>query len=227
MKNTVLILATLFLSVIVYAQEEFVPETYFGIKLGGNSTGIFSDPLIIQNIYPGLTSGLVFKHISQKSLGIQMELNYNQAGWSENLYSTNTYIRRLDYIQLPIMSHVSLGNKKMRYVINLGPYVSYLLSEKEEIDLMTEAREKDYYRKAIDNKAEVGFCFGVGVSRHTSIGLFQAEARVSSGLTDIFKKTQEVPYATSKNISAGLSISYMIDFTMLKRSDKKKVIEMK
>ena len=221
MKNTVLILATLFLSVIVYAQEEFVPETYFGIKLGGNTTGIFSDPLINQEIYPGLTTGLVFKHISQKALGIQMELNYNQAGWSENLPSTNTYKRRLNYIQLPFMSHVSLGNKKMRYVINLGPYVSYLLSEKEQIDLMTEAREKNYYRKGIDHKAEVGFCLGFGVSLHTSIGLFQAEARVSSGLTDIFKNTEEVPYASSKNISAGLSISYLIDYKMLKSSVKK------
>lgn len=221
MKKTILIITTLLLSVIVYAQDEFEPETYFGIRLGGNSSGIFSDPLINQEFYPGVTSGLVFKHISQKSLGIQIELNYNQAGWSESLYSTNTYKRRLNYIQLPFMSHVSLGNKKTRYVINLGPYVSYLLSEKEEIDLLGEAREKGYYTKGIDNKAEIGFCFGVGVSRHTSIGLFQAEARVSSGISDVFKSTTESPYASSKNISAGLSISYLIDYNTFKRSDKK------
>ncbi len=67
MKKTFVIIATLFLSVTVYSQNRFEPETYFGIKLGGNISGIISDPTINQKVNTGLTSGIVFKHISQKN----------------------------------------------------------------------------------------------------------------------------------------------------------------
>ena len=220
MKKTVLIIATLFLAFVVSAQEEFEPETYFGIKLGANTAGIFSDPLIYQKINPGFASGLVFKHVSQKNMGIQMELNYNQVGWSENLDSTNTYKRRLDYIQLPFMTQITLGKQKTQYVINLGPYVSYLLSDKEEINLVDEDEEKSYYGQNVRNKAEIGFCFGLGVLRHTSMGLFQLELRGSTSITDVFKNTTDSPYASSKNINAEITLAYMIDYKIFKKSDK-------
>ena len=205
---------------IVYAQNVFNPETYLGIKLGGNTSGILSDPTTNLKIYPGFTSGIVFKHISQKNLGIQIELNYKQSGWNENLDSTNIYKRRMNYVELPFMTHVNLGKQETKFVFNFGPYLSYLLSEKEKIDLLEEFTEKEYYRENADNKAGFGLCLGLGVLRYTPIGLFQVESRISSSLTDIFKNTSNSYFSSSKNINAELSISYMIDYKSLKRSDK-------
>jgi hypothetical protein len=221
MKRTLILTVTLFLTVSVYSQNRFEPETYFGFKLGGNISGILSDPTISQKINPGLTSGLVFKHISQKSLGIQLELNYKQSGWNENLDSTNIYKRRLNFIELPFMTHVNLGNQKTRFVINLGPYISYLLSEKEKIYLLEGIEEKEYYRKKIDNKASFGLCLGLGISPQTSIGLFQIESRISSSLTDNFKSKSSSPFSSSKNLNAELNLTYMIDYKNLKKSSKK------
>ena len=217
MKKILILTVALFLSVIAYSQNQFDPETYFGIKLGGNISGILSNPTISQKINSGLTSGVVFKHISQKSLGIQIELNYKQSGWNENLDSTNTYKRQLDFIELPFMTHVNLGNQKTRFVINLGPYISYLLSEKEKINLLDGIEEKEYYGIKTDNKAGFGLCLGLGISRYTSIGLFQIESRISSSLTDNFKKTSDSPFSSSKNLNAELSLSYMIDYKNLKK----------
>jgi hypothetical protein len=220
MKKTLLFTVTLFLSVIVYSQNRFEPETHFGIKLGGNISALLSDPTISQKINTGLTSGVVFKHISQKSLGIQIELNYKQSGWNENLDSTNTYKRRLNFIELPFMTHVNLGNQKTRFVINVGPYISYLLSEKEKINLLDGIEEKEYYRKKIDNKAGFGLCLGLGISRNTSIGLFQLESRISSSLTDNFKSKSDSPFSSSKNLNAELSLSYMIDYKNIRKFSK-------
>lgn len=220
MKKTFIIIAALFFSVIIYAQNGFEPETYFGVKLGGNISGIISDPSISQKINTGFTSGVAFKHISQKSLGVQIELNYKQSGWNENLDSTNTYKRRLNFIELPFMTHINLGNQETKFVINLGPYVSYLLSEKEKIYLLEGAEEKDYYRKKVNNKAGFGLCFGLGISRQTSMGFFQVESRITSGFTNIFKNTTYSPLSSSKNFNAELSLSYMIDYEIIKRSFK-------
>lgn len=220
MKKTLILTVTIFLSVIVYSQNRFEPETHFGIKLGGNISALLSDPIISQKINTGSTSGVVFKHISQKSLGIQIELNYKQLGWNENLDSTNTYKRRLNFIELPFMTHVNLGNQKTRFVINLGPYISYLLSDNEKINLLDGIEEKEYYGEKIDNKAGFGLCLGLGISRNTSIGLFQMESRISSSLTDNFKSKSDSPFSSSKNLNAELSLSYMIDYMSIKNFSK-------
>lgn len=222
MKKTILFIITLFLTVNVNSQNDFETETYFGIKIGGNISGIISDPIIKQKIYTGLTSGLIFKHISQQGLGIQIELNFKQVGWNENLDSTNTYKRRLNYIQIPFMTHVNLENQKTRFLLNMGPYVSYLLSEKEQINLLEGEEEKDYYRKKSNNKTGFGLCLGFGISQHTSMGLFQAEIRVSSSLTDIFKNTTVSHISYSKNLFAEFSLSYLFDYKALKKSIKKR-----
>ena len=220
MKKTILIITTLFLSLVVYTQNVFEPETYFGIKLGGNFSRIISEPSIKQKINTGLTSGVVFKHISQKSLGIQIELNYKQAGWNENLDSTNTYKRRLDVIPIPFIAHINLGNQKTRFLINLGSYLDYLLSEKEKINLLEDVEEKDYYGKKVNNKTGFGLCLGFGISLHSSIGLFQAESRISSSLNDIFKNTTGSHFSSSKNLNAELSLSYLIDYNAFKKASK-------
>lgn len=221
MKKAILVISIIFLSVVAYTQNVFEPGAYFGIKLGGNISRLLSDPTINQKINLGLTSGIVFKHISQKNLGIQIELNYKQAGWSESLDSTNTYKRRLNYIQLPFMTHINLGNKKTRFIFNIGPYVSYLLSENEKISLLEEVEEKDYYRKKIENRTEFGLCLGLGLSRNTSIGLFQFESRISSSLTDIFNSNSDSPFSSSKNLNIELSSYYLIDYKQIVKFNKK------
>lgn len=216
MNKTILILITLFLSLLANAQEDFKSETYFGVKMGGNNSRMLSTPNVKQDLHNGLTGGMVFKHLSQKSLGIQIELNYIQAGWSEKLDAESIYTRHLNYIQLPFMSHLSLGNKT-RFVFNLGPYVSYLLSESEEVSLAEGTIEKDYYGKKADGKGDFGLCMGLGIGQKTAIGMFQLESRISSSLTDIFTTNPISGFSSSKSLNAELCLYYLVD---LKRRKK-------
>lgn len=212
MRNILVIIIVLCLSsTLAKTQSVFVPETNFGIKVGGNLSNVSFDPLVEQDLNFGFVGGLVFKHISQKSLGIQVELNYFQAGWSENLESPNNYSRRLNYIQLPAMTHIIFGKRKTRFLINLGSYLSYLVSDLETIDLIAGEEEQVYYGQDIENKVDFGFCFGLGLSRNTSIGLFQIESRINYGLSSFFDYTADTPFDKSSNQTVELTLSYLID----------------
>lgn len=216
MKKTILIFTALFLSLVAQAQDDFESKTYLGVKMGGNISRMLSNPTIKQDLQNGLTGGIVFKHISQKSLGIQIELNYVQAGWSEQLETESVYTRQLNYIQLPFMTHLSLGNRT-QFVLNLGPYISYLLSESEEINLAEGTIEKDYYGKEADGKGDFGLCFGIGMGQKTAIGLFQLEARISSSLTDIFTTNPISGLSSSKSFTGEVCLYYLVDLKKKKK----------
>ena len=77
-----------------------------------------------------------------------------------------------------------------------------------------------YYGKKVNNKTGFGLCLGFGISLHSSIGLFQAESRISSSLNDIFKNTTGSHFSSSKNLNAELSLSYLIDYNAFKKASK-------
>ncbi len=215
-KGLRLIFILTFMTYIGYSQVDFIPETNVGIKLGGNISTVRFDPTINQNINYGFIGGLSFKHIEQKNLGIQIELDYMQAGWIENLDSTQSYSRRLNYIHFPIMTHFNFGNNKARIFMNFGPYVSYLISESESIDNISEENEASYYRTKISNRAEFGLCLGLGFTQYTSVGIFQFEGRGNMSLSNIFKETSETPFVSSNNLTIELTLTYFLDYKTVK-----------
>ncbi len=199
-----------------YNQTAFKPETYFGVKVGGNVSMVSFDPSVDQGMSFGYVGGVSFKHISQKSLGVQLELNNLQCGWNEKLDSINSYSRKLNYLQIPFMTHVNTGKGKVRFVLNLGPYVSVLLFETERINLIEGEEEKFYYNKGIGNSFEYGLCFGIGLSVNTTKGLFQFESRISQSLSNIYKQEQESYFSSSKNQVLEVTLSYFPSFKKLK-----------
>lgn len=194
-----------------YGQNSFKPETHVGIKMGANMSSVRFDPTIDQNIKIGFIGGLSFKHIQEKNLGIQLELNFMQAGWDEKLETSKSYSRRLNYIQMPFMTHFNFGDKKSRFFINLGSYLSYLSFENEEIGNISKEEEKDYYQNEIANKMEFGLCMGLGFTRYTSLGIFQIEGRGNIGFSDIFDNNNESSITSAKNMMIEISLSYFIN----------------
>ncbi len=215
-RNLITIIVILFFVHRVQAQEKFTSETTIGIKQGVNISKVFFNPVINQKITTGYSGGIIFKHISQESLGIQMELNFSQQGWTEKLDTTNSYLRRLNQINLPFMTHVELGKGDAKFLINLGPTLSYLISENERIKLVNPKDARVYYGKKIDNILELGVCFGFGFVTTTSIGSFQFETRFNQNLSDIFKNISDLNITSAKIQSVELSISYLIELKKTK-----------
>jgi len=192
------------------SQNTYKPETQVGVKMGATISSVRFDPKVNQNLNIGFIGGLSFKHIEEKGLGVQIELNYLQAGWDEKLDSSKSYSRRLNSIQLPFMTHFNFGNNKSRVFINLGSYLSYLLSEGESIENISKEEEKEYYRKEIANKTEFGLCMGLGFTQYTSVGIFQIEGRGNIGFSDIFDNNNESSITASKNMIIEISLTYFI-----------------
>lgn len=195
----------------LHAQQDFSPETYFGVRQGLNISRVGFDPTVSQEINTGYSGGLVFKHISQKSLGIQVEANYMQAGWRVKPDSIGSYQRRLNYIQIPLLTQINIGNQKSRVIINLGPSFAYLISEQETTTIPEELSTKPYYSQSIQNVFDYGFCFDIGFMQKTGIGSFQIIGRMNQSLNSIFRTGSDSPYRSSMNQMFEVSLAYLMD----------------
>ena len=210
-RKTIVLFILLCTSLQAFNQKVFVPESYLGFKAGGTMSSVMFTPRVGQETNLGFVGGMVFKYFGQRNLGIQLEINYLQAGWTESLESPDSYSRRLNYLQIPFMTHGNLGKRKTRVVLNVGPYVSLLLSEKEKIKLENEEDTEDYYRTEIDNVGDFGLVFGLGLLRHSSIGTIQIEGRLNQGLSSIYESGFDTTFQFSRNQVIEVALYYMFD----------------
>ncbi len=226
-----LLLVLAITTITVSSQYVFKKETNIGVKSGGTLNMVTFDPAVDLKLNFGYTGGIVFKHIEQKSVGIQLELNFLQVGWNEVMNSPFSYSRRLNYIQIPFMTHFSFGEGKTRFIFNIGPYGTVLLSENEKSNLIVGYNlmkdelgnfvvdedgnfvvdEDVYYGKELDSKVEFGLCAGIGLSWYTSSGIFQLEARFNQSLINLFNPNESV-LSSSKNQIVEITLSYLLDF---------------
>lgn len=193
---------------------DFEPYSSFGIKQGISYSSVSFSPGIPQGITLGYLGGLVYKYNNQMTekgwlFALQIELNYTQKGWTED-YDTisNSYSRKMDYIEMPFITQVVLGKKSLKYYINLGTSVGYLLSEKESLIVNNEFYRKEYYEKAVENNVDFGALGEFGLLYETNIGFFQAGVRYQLSLTNLFETTSETIIRTSQNTTWNFSISY-------------------
>jgi len=181
----------------------------FGIKQGVNLSKLNFDPKLEQNITTGYTGGLVIKYVSESFAGIQAEVNYSQRGWSEKLDSGNLYSRKLNYTEVPVLTHFIIGGDKTHAFLNVGPALSFYSSGKETMNLKNAGDTMLYYGRKLDSTFELGLCGGLGLMQATPIGDFQLEFRVLYGLHSLFKTDTSTNLAKSQNLVMGIILSYL------------------
>ena len=158
--------------------EDFKYKLYIGAKGGKTFSQVRFYPNVETGLLSGNTGGLIFRMLSEPHIGFQVELNLIEKGWKETpftgQFATTTYLHRLKYIDIPIMTHVNIGKKAVRFILNLGPEFSFLTSENQEFDPpagITPDIEgyKDYYRN-IDTPVDILFTGGIGMEYHIKNG---------------------------------------------------------
>lgn len=190
--------------------DEFIPSYSFGIKQGINYSSVSFSPGIKQGITLGYSGGLVYIYQNEKNFALQLELNYTQKGWTEDLDTiNNSYSRKLDYIELPLITHVVLGKRpKLKYYINLGTSFAYFLSEKENVEVNNELYRREYYEKEVENAFDYSGLGEIGIIYNSGIGEFQIGVRYQLTFTDLFKTTSETVFEDSQNQIWNFSITY-------------------
>lgn len=212
------------------AQEKFKPEWNIGIGFGPTFSSVDFLPTTSGNssvdtkTWQQFHGGIAIRYISEKRLGIIAELNYTQQGWEqkfseESQHLNATYSRQLNYIEMPILTHIYFGNK-VRFMFNLGPKLSYLFSDKEEMsealsdllsngNLSSSAATYQYYRD-LDKKFDYGIMAGTGIEFRTGIGNFALEGRYYFGLSDIFNNSKSDYFGRSANRVISAKLTYYV-----------------
>jgi len=179
------------------------PELYFGASAGVTESMVIFKPSVSQGYLMGYNGGIVFRYIAEKNVGMQAELNFFQRGWTE---SSGLYSRQLNYIELPFMTHIYIG-KKSRVFLNLGPKISYLISEKT---LINETLNIDTQNiTAIENKFDYGLCAGLGFLFNIKGYVYQLDTRANYSLSDVFSNNKRDYFDTSNNVNLSVNLAWL------------------
>jgi len=235
-KRLLFILVVLISGTHVNAQSEFKKEWNIGIGAGPT----FSNISMIENRSHitvktkntmQMHGGVSVRYITEKYFGLIAELNYAQMGWEGDFEDENTGItdfnkfshtHKLHYLEIPLLTHIYFGSNKFRGFFNLGPKISFLLSEKEELndelknwvagigDGTDISVPYKHYDKSADNKIDYGLTAGAGVELRTKIGSFALEGRYYMGFSDIYKSSKSDDFSRSANREMSVRLTYYI-----------------
>lgn len=217
-KQTVIILFCLSLfAVNGFAQKPFPKEHSFGITGGVDLSKMsFRPATILQDYKMGPSFGVTYRYIGEKYFGIQAELLYTQRGWKDKLedYPDLFFERTMNYVELPILSHIFFGNDRFRGFVNLGPKFSYFLgdSKNTNIDQPIDGLETAHHTLAIANKFDYGITGGAGIELRFGRNSILLEGRYYFGLGDIFPNEKKDVFEASSNQNISISATYLFHF---------------
>jgi len=221
MKKYLILLLIIGCSIATFGQpKDFKTELYIGAKGGMIFSKVRFYPNVIESYQQGNSGGIIFRLISEPHIGFQVEVNYEQKGWKEDSIG---YLRRLNYVSVPIMTHVNIGNKAFRFTINLGPEVAYMKSEEEKYNSQTAVLPGDpgyraYLGKPTDTKIDFLFTVGIGMEYHLKRGgAFALEGRAFYSLPNLFNP-DNYPYKVSQSNGAQVTMAYLFQFNKKKKA---------
>jgi hypothetical protein len=181
------------------------PEMYVGVTAGATGSMVLFNPAVTQSYLLGYNGGLVFRYIAEKNVGMQAELNFSQRGWKE---ASGLFTKQLNYIELPFMTHIYMGNKN-RFFINIGPKISYLLSEKVMVNGTTNSTEVQQ-ATPVQNAFDYGLCGGIGCSFNIKGNILQIDTRAYYALSDIYSNNKSDYFANSNTANVSVNLAWLI-----------------
>ncbi|HBJ77274.1 MAG TPA: hypothetical protein DDY68_05825 [Porphyromonadaceae bacterium] len=200
----------------VYSQFKAIkPETFWGVSLGGCFSKVNFTPSLKTKMHTGVTLGASFRYIAEEYVGLLVELNYQQAGWKDNLEGTPyTYERTLNYLELPAYVHIYFGKKKYRFYINIGPQFNFLIGESEKANFafdgsVTNNKYYQHYGKKVEKKIDYGLSGGVGFEWRTGVGCFLIGGSYYFGFSNLFNNDLSDTFSGSSNSIISLKLSYL------------------
>jgi hypothetical protein len=221
MKKYFILLLITICSIATFGQpKDFKTELYIGVKGGMTFSKVRFYPNIIESFQEGKSGGIMFRLISEPHIGFQVEVNYTQKGWKED---STGYSRTLNYVNIPIMTHVNFGRKAFRFTLNLGPEVAYMISDQEKFNSLVpittdNPNYRTYFGKPIDTQLDFLFTVGLGVEYHLKGGgAFALEGRAFYSLPNLFNP-DNYPFKVSQSNGAQVTFAYL--FQLNKKQKK-------
>lgn len=210
-------------------------ELSIGVNAGAALNKVDFDPSISQTYHVGPVIGFTFRYMSERYFNtycaLQMELNYAQMGWKENVLDANanplpdTYERNLSYLQLPVMARLGWGKEKrgLMFYFLAGPQIGYCIGEsskKSETWTLDANGNPDrpngmylQYDMKLAHKIDYGITAGIGLELNTKVGHFMIEGRYYYGLSDLFGNAKKDVFSRSANGTIYIKTAYLFNLT--------------
>jgi hypothetical protein len=179
-------------------------------------------PKVQENQLMGTHAGLTVRWLTESYAGLVFEVNYSQEGWNEHFDDpAYSYTRRLNYIDIPLLSQLYFGNKHIRFFLNVGPKIGFFIGENvirqggdassPPIDLITgKPHVSAQWDMPVENRFAWGICGGPGLEVRTPIGYFQLEGRYYYSLGDIFGSRKADDFSKSSGQVIFGKLTYLI-----------------
>ena len=249
----IFILAFLTIASLSYGQQlrrDFLQEVSLGVNAGANLTKVsflhnMNDRLYElgdQSLWQGARFGFAVRYIHRSHFGIQLELNYVQAGWSEK-FQENSGVsmvngvnmqdtklgRRLECLDIPALAHIYFGKRRLRFIVNMGPEIRVMTKYGDvKWNVPVDDIRRTAFQEGDDRFGNEhrdidygltgggGFDLRIGKMVHALI-----ECRYSYGFGDLYNNNKSNLFQRSNNQMLGLIGSVMIP--VLKFKERKDV----
>ena len=202
------------------AQAHYNSKFAIGGKAGISLSSVAFTPSVKESMAMGQLYGVTFRYWEERHFGLIAELNFVQRGWKENFEEHPfEYTRTLNYIELPVMTNIFFGGKKVNFFVNLGPQIGYMLSSsaKSNFDVnnitsipdFPALRETGQLTEEPSRRFDYGITAGVGmeyiIARRHRITL---EGRYYFGIGNIFPDERRDTFSASRNSSILVTLGY-------------------
>lgn len=172
-----------------------------GITGGIVNSRVGFDPSVEQKYFQGFSSGLVFMYEKPREPGFQAEVIFIRRGWNAGSDSLGQYSRSVDYLSIPILTHWHAGGKRVRWFLNTGPQIGWVLGDRLEKESQPSGSYSFSGRK-IYSDWELGINAGTGLQltlgKKIRAGL---EVRATQNLSSIFSSGPQGLFFSSKFFS--------------------------
>lgn len=202
------------------AQTHFDSRVDFGARGGVTLSNVMFKPAITSKFGMGYTAGVSFRYSEENHFGLIAEVNLVQRGWAEKFEDLPySYQRILNYVEVPVMSHIYFGNRG-KFFINAGPEIAYYLGDKikSNFDYLDTSGLEGFHDKnrrteqltmAVSQKLDFGIIAGLGgefsLNRHNSLAI---EARLYYGIGNVMPSGRQDTFSLSNQLSIAVTAGY-------------------
>ncbi|MDE7347408.1 MAG: PorT family protein [Muribaculaceae bacterium] len=202
------------------AQTHFDSRVDMGVRGGVTFSTVMFNPSITGKFGMGYTGGLTFRYSEENHFGLIAEVNLVQRGWAEKFEDLPySYQRILNYVEVPVMSHIYFGNRG-KFFINAGPEVAYYLGDKIKSNFdyhdtsglagfHDKNRRTEQLTMQVSQKLDFGIVAGLGgefsINRRNSLAI---EARLYYGIGNVMPSGRQDTFSLSNQLSIGVTAGY-------------------
>lgn len=207
-------------SVQAYSQTHFDSRVDIGVKGGVTFSEVMFKPSIIQKFGMGETAGITFRYSEENHFGLLAEVNFVERGWAEKFENLPyKYQRVLDYIEIPVMSHIYFG-RRAKFFFNAGPEVAFYLGDRIKSNFNyadpsglegfdASKRRTEQLTMKPTQKVDFGIVAGLGgefgINPRNNVSV---EARLYYGIGNVMPSGRQDSFSVSNQLSIAVTAGY-------------------